>query len=506
MLLDALDKLNPFVRRGLEILSRHREEKPRCHILNLPDEVLTVIFKFTSVIDQKLFEPGPPDFDSNLIASSALPLILSSTCRQFRRVALACPTLWAIWHNTDFPGSFVLPQRRGGRPLTIYVDAHRPIRNFPKTSYYTVDDILEMSNFDLQRAYSLFQYPSDIKSLIVERSKGRRDVLETPESSRGPKNSWKAATFPSLEELSIKYADSLHENGGQLFDDWVMPLLHRLSILNSVPKDHSSLAFGTSLTSLQLVFTKSVNADFDYVDISLPDLVHFISKQQSLAELSIRFDIGIYQNIIRPTQPAILPSLKSFQLYLGEKHSRSIVEYLLQALEMSSLRNFLLTVDCDIEELAQVAFYVLDGISSSSEIQDFHLRFVKSSTGLTDLSTTLPKMQSLRNLSISSPDDADRLCSINMDQILLTIARDLDGPEPSSFPLPFLESIRLRGNAFSPTFLQSLLALAAKDPKHLDQIKEVVLQNCSCFEKNLERIYRIIPRDRVIWLDELSTL
>lgn len=509
MLLEAFEKLNPFVRRGLEILSRHREQKPRCHILNLPDEVLASIFKFASVADKTLFEAGPFDFDSNLLASSALPLTLSSTCRHFRRIALESSALWTVWHNIDVSGSKLFRKRRGGKPLTVYIDTVFPNRMFRNKPNFTFDDILEFANFTLKSAQSLTEYPADIQTLVIERSQSQQGEFEMSEPNVAIKSAWGVATYPLLEELTVIYSAYLYEDGAQFFDAWVMPRLRRVSLLNAVPKDKSLIAMGKSLTSVQLVFTKRINAQLEDIDISLPNLLDFISGQQSLAELAIRFDEGVLFRSTLPIQSVILPSLKTFQLYLGRRHCMTMSEYILQPLKMPLLRSFFLAVECDIGDLSRLVSNVLHGVSTSTEIQHFDLRFMdwKSPCGTADLSVVLDLLRSLRSLSINGPEVAGSLYSINMDQRLLTIARDLDGLEPSSFPLPLLERIRFRGDAFSPTFLKRLLeAFAAKGPKHLDQIREVVLQNCSCFDGTLEEIYHIIPRDRVIWLDEISTL
>ncbi|KLO14546.1 hypothetical protein SCHPADRAFT_309148 [Schizopora paradoxa] len=507
--LDALEKLQRHVQHGLGILSRHREQKPRCHILNLPDEVLASIFKFASVTEHTLFETGPSDFDSNLLASSALPISLSSTCRQFRRIALDCSALWTTWHNTDVLGSRKFGERRGTKPLTVYIDTYHPNRRFSKKPILTIDDIIASVDIDIQVAHCLLQTPGDIQTLVVERGGSSQDLAEMNQSNTELKGAYQVESYPLLEELTVIYKDYMQEGPRQFFEDWVMPRLRQVSILNFVPVDKSLIAIGTSLTSLQLVFTKRINAELDESNVSLPDLIRFINRHQSLVELAIRTDIGAFQDTSPPTPPTIIPSIKSFHLHVGGRHVKYTSKYLLQPLQMPSLHTFLLTVECNFEDLSQIASSILPVIStSSSEIQDFKLRLANASRGYADLSTIIDELRSLRSLSISVPNDAEYRCFINMDERLLAVLNDNNIPESSTLPLPLLERIRLHGNAFNPTFLQRLLdGLAAKDPKHLNQIKEVVLRNCSCFDETLEGIYKIIPRDRVIWLDdEYSTV
>jgi len=245
-------------------------------------------------------------------------------------------------------------------------------------------------------------------------------------------------------------------------------------------------------------------------DIDLLGLVEFLHSQQSLVDLAICFDVGMYQTPPLP-RSATLSSLRSFQLHLGPKHSRSMTEYVLRSLQMPSLHTFTFSVNCQwtTEDLERITSYVLCGNSALTKIQDFEFRIIpKPPYGAVDLSIVLDMLSSLRSLSITTTNNTPDLYSLNMDRKLLTVinsSREGEHPNIPSSPLPFLERLRLRGNTFSPEFLQQLLsALAVDDPKHLDRLREVVLRDCYRFTNGcLEETYKLVPRSRVLWLGDL---
>lgn len=412
---------------------------------------------------------------------------LAATCRRFRRVALDAPSLWNLWQNVNSRGSELFQHRSGGRPLTVYINTDYHARRFWRDSEV--------------------QHRNNLRALVVERSGLQEMLADSDMPELAQTSSWRGASFPLLEELTVVYTQCLRMNKPHFFETWVMPRLNRFSILNFVPKGTSSTVLGTSLTSLRINFNLPTAFSVPAGDIDLLGFAKFLRSQRSLVDLTICFDVGMYQTPPLP-RSATLPSLQSFRLHLGLKHSGSMTEYLLRSLQMPSLHNFYFTVECATENLERIMSYVLYSNSAFTKIQDFDFHIMlKPAYGSVDLSIVPDRLRSLRSLSITTPDDIPGPCSINMDRNLLAVidsSREGERPNVPSPPLRFLERLRLHGSTFSPEFLPRLLrALAIEDPKHLDQLGEVVLRNCSSFNGCLEEVYKLVPSSRFIWLDDL---
>jgi len=291
----------------------------------------------------------------------------------------------------------------------------------------------------------------------------------------------------------------------------VMPRLRRFSIVNSIPNGPSCTALNTSLASLQLTFNCKGAAPDPYTDLSMRNLVDFLDTQQSLVDLTLRFDVRMVA-LALPQRIAVLRALQMFHLYINfdVTYNGWITQVLLQSLETPALHSFVLSIGSSVNQIQRVVTEVLRGNERFTRIQDFDLRILSlPALGVIDLKAIYNALHSLRHLSITAPDDKLSLNSIN---ICVGNSRDEgDVTDSDDYPswfrfesLPPLESIRLSGNAFSRNFFQQLCGkyLTWEAPEGCLQLRSVVLRNCRCFDENLEDIYRLVPASQVVWLDD----
>ncbi|KLO07925.1 hypothetical protein SCHPADRAFT_1001320 [Schizopora paradoxa] len=500
----GVEKLTAFIKRGVEICGRHRKEGRRCCIVQLPDEILVTIFHFASQVDAP---PSEPRYTSDTLATAtAASLSLSATCRRFRNLLLANPSEWGTWQNIDARTLKLFQKRSQDRPLLVYVDTDYHARKFREESrsmdpeefasryakFFTRDRVVE----------SMFQYRDRIRTLAIRRSGREEGVLGVAIPELAQTSSWQGVTLPLLEDLSVTYTGSDYSDKPHFFETWVMPRLRSFSIANAIPKGASCTSLGTSLVTLQLTFNVQSSL---LTELSMLNLVDFLTSQPSLVDLTLRFESRM-SPVPVASLSKLLQSLETLHLHIQVNFDHSIFIWsLLNCLNMPILRSFKLSIDSDVNYVQKIIEDTVRSNDRFREIQSFDLQiFAKQVLGTIDVGPSFHHLLSLRTLSIAIPKVDVTVCSVNMwNDAVLAGYPTFDFDNHHVGRLAPLERLRLCGNAFNPGLLRQLHA-KYEQQEVLLKLNNLVLKNCRCFDNDLDALYKLVPANEVVWLDALT--